>query len=397
MNLLFLLPAALANGQTTHLWISHQAVEELPEGALRSFLEAPANRAALDNGTMFPDGGYAVDHPYGEVAHWEPFQDRLKDWILSEFDSPMDPDAADAVAFYLGLASHGMADQVFDSLYMERSKQHDAAHGWADNQSLDTSSDIVWAALTGPQSPPTPWFPSVMVDLFESAGISVNAETLNLGQERLELAVNLVGNLSANPEGVETHAAHFPWGCGNLHSRSVPGAPYSEAKIIAAYWTDLWAELQGEVPALEVLSSFPKEGGRAHHRLATEVESRLTLVFNRSLLKADVASLAYALTGDSAVPDLEPWLFYRDDSHVVHLIPDQDWAQDSDFSLSLSPGLGATDGRVLETETVVNFSTKPLLDPVAGCTCSTASPKRFPVALGILLLGLALRRPKNDA
>jgi hypothetical protein len=392
MNLLFLLPAALANGQTTHLWITHEAIEELPAGELRSFLEKPAHRAALDNGTMFPDGGYATGHGYGEVAHWEPFQDRVRDWILEEFDDPMDPSAGDAVAFYLGLASHGMADQVFDALYMERSKQIDAAHGWASGESLDTSSDIVWASITGRQIPPDPWYPSAMVALFESAGVAVDEETISTGQTRLKLAVDLVGNLGTDPEGVKQHTEHFPWGCANLDNPSTPGAPYSEAKIVADYWLALWADLQGEAPELDLLTTFPKEGGRAHHQLASEVESRLSLVFNRSLLKTDVENLIYSLSGDAELPDLEPWLFYRDNSHVVHLIPDTDWSKDSDYTLQLSPGLVATDGRELTQEATVHFSTKPLLTPAAGCACSTATPKPFSKALVLILFGLVLRR-----
>ena len=123
-----LVGAALANGQTTHMWISHEALEVLPEGDLKSFLEKPEHVAALENGTMFPDGGYAVGHPYGETAHWEPFQGLYRDWILDNFDGPLDPQAGEYVAFYLGMASHGMADQVFDALYMERSKQKDAEY-----------------------------------------------------------------------------------------------------------------------------------------------------------------------------------------------------------------------------------------------------------------------------
>jgi len=395
MNLLFLLPAALANGQTTHMWISQEAIEVLPEGELRDFLSEPSHLAALKNGTMFPDGGYAVDHPYGETAHWEPFQGLFRDWILDNFEGPMDPEAGASVAFYLGMASHGMADQVFDSLYMERSKQMDAEQGWALGESLDTSSDIVWASITGKQTPPPAWYPPVLVSLFEEVGIEVSEETLTTGQNRLGLAIDLVGNLGTNPEGVQVHADLFPWGCANLHDRSVPGAPYSEAQIIADYWTALWNELKDESVPLEVLASFPSNGGMDHHRASEEVESRLTLVFNRSLLKSEVSEIQYAITSESETPELEPWLFYNNDSHVVHLIPQSDWSENSDYQLELTAGLTATDGRVLTENELVNFSTKPLLDPAdAECTCST-NPKAGSFHYAIGLIGLtALRRKR---
>ena len=74
LALLALHAPALANGQTSHLWITDAALERLPEGELKELLTREDLRPWLRNGTMFPDGGYAVDDGYGEIAHWEPFQ-----------------------------------------------------------------------------------------------------------------------------------------------------------------------------------------------------------------------------------------------------------------------------------------------------------------------------------
>ena len=140
-------------------------------------------------GTMFPDGGYAVDHGYGEAAHWEPFQDAYRDWIRENFSNLNSNDAAPHIAFYLGLASHGMADQVFDSMYMERSRVYDA-DGWANGAtSLDTAQDIVFAAQTTPQALPDMWISDHFPSLFEYIGIEVDMATMLNGQDRLELAV----------------------------------------------------------------------------------------------------------------------------------------------------------------------------------------------------------------
>ncbi|MBK9649614.1 MAG: hypothetical protein IPO67_31430 [Deltaproteobacteria bacterium] len=65
---------ALANGQTTHSWISVHALAHLPPGDLHDLLTREDLAPYLLNGTMFPDGGYAVGDDYGERAHWEPFQ-----------------------------------------------------------------------------------------------------------------------------------------------------------------------------------------------------------------------------------------------------------------------------------------------------------------------------------
>jgi len=129
--------------------------------------------------------------------------------------------------------------------------------------------------------------------------------------------------------------------------------------------------------------------------LASEVESRLSLVLNRSLLKTDVENLIYSLSGEAELPGLEPWLFYRDNSHVVHLTPDTDWSKDSDYTLELSPGLVATDGRKLETETVLNFSTKALLEPTAGCACTSTPLSPLRKGFHFVVLGLILKRRRS--
>jgi len=94
-----LVAPAHANGQTTHLWITWAAVDELEDGALKDLLSDEDNRTMLANGTMFPDGGYAVGHNYGEHAHWPPFQERFAEWILDNFDGAYDGEAAPYWAF----------------------------------------------------------------------------------------------------------------------------------------------------------------------------------------------------------------------------------------------------------------------------------------------------------
>ena len=79
MHLFFFLSAlapstAHANGQTTHVWITLEAVGHLDDGPLKELLSKPEVFDALVNGAMFPDGGYANGDHYGELAHWEPLQ-----------------------------------------------------------------------------------------------------------------------------------------------------------------------------------------------------------------------------------------------------------------------------------------------------------------------------------
>ena len=107
----------------------------------------------LIGGTIFPDGGYAAGHPYGETAHWEPFQHRYLAWIRDQYAPPWSSEARRHIAFLLGLSSHGMADQYFDSLYLERAEVYDVASDWQ-TSSVDEATDVLFVSKVGSQPVP---------------------------------------------------------------------------------------------------------------------------------------------------------------------------------------------------------------------------------------------------
>ena len=96
--------------------------------------------------------GYPIDDPYAEIAHWEPFQKAYLQWIKESFEPPYDQEALEHIAFLMGLASHGMADQTFDSMYMSRAKVYDADSDWT--RSMDEATDVAFIAQTHPQPVP---------------------------------------------------------------------------------------------------------------------------------------------------------------------------------------------------------------------------------------------------
>ena len=257
--MLLLLSVALGNGQTTHVWITRHGLEHLPDGELKQLLID--NERQLLNGTMFPDGGYAFSpqHPYAETAHWEPFQELYRDWITLEHGPPFDAEGEQHVAFLMGMASHGMADQIFDSLYMERSKVYDAGLGWTKGVSMDEATDVWWAHLTQPQEPPERWIPSeVFTELYEQVGIEATAEDMDDGQLLLGAALELVGVFSTSEEMLAGYQADYPWATQHLHDPvDMAGAPRCEGYLIALYWQDLWSRSHGQWgPRLQPRPSF---------------------------------------------------------------------------------------------------------------------------------------------
>ena len=407
LGLLFLSFAApaLANGQTTHSWISVHALAHLPPGDLHDLLTREDLAPYLLNGTMFPDGGYAVGDDYGERAHWEPFQAAYLEWIRTNHDAPYDDEGAQHVAFLMGLASHGLADQVFDAMYMERSKTHDAALGWAEGESMDEATDVVYAQLVGPREPPEEWFPgAVFVSLYaEAQGYTVSEETMSEGMFWLSVAIAGVGALSEQEEVVAEYQRQFPWASAHLTDSAVPGSPPCEGELVALYWQTLWDRLQGEDGFGErpYLGNAPADGTMGWPTTENHPDALVHVVVSRGLAPSSVGDTSVVVTDERGqdVP-VTVRVFYGEASHVLNIAPASGaWAAETDFTVDVPAGLQSFDGAILESAHRFGFSTRPPPEPTPepikeaprGCGGGGG-------ATGLVVFGLsALRRRARPA
>ena len=327
---------AAANGQSTHLWITDDARSHVPPGALADFLADPAIDKMLRNGTMFPDGGYPLNDPYAEIAHWEPFQTTYLDWIRANYAPPYTGEAAEHLAFFLGMASHGMADQTFDSLYGERVKLYDGAIG-----DFDTASDIIMMSHFEPMNAPSDWVPySVFDQLYDTVGYDVDPEVMMDGQNLLRIAVNSVAIFSQMPDQVAESSAPFPWGSQHMLDEDVPGAPPCEGEVVARYWRALWAIAHDQVLPGPVLQTIPADGAANHAIDSTSIESWVSVVFSRGLETGplDASSFHVVSMGGTEVP-ITIWHYYGQDAHIVHLRPQADLEPDTIYTVTVDPGI----------------------------------------------------------
>lgn len=386
---LLLAASAYANGQTSHVWITLHALELLPPGELHDFLNREDLRQMLLNGTMFPDGGYPQHDDYGEMAHWEPFQGDYREWIMAQGKAPYSEELAPHAAFYLGMASHGMADQVYDSLFMERAHQYDASSDWG-AYSMDEATDVHYAAAVGPLVPPEDWVPyDAFLSLYSEAGHPVSLGLLQNGQKLLRTAINYVGAVSQVPSTLDKYEQQFPWATTHQVSPSANGRPDVESEIIVRYWQVLWDRLQGTSPAVEpLLATFPEEDGRMEELDHSRVESRVSVVFPRGIDTNHLDTSLFSVKDQdgSAVP-CEVNVFYGYSSHVVHLKPQQDWQKNTDYTIQIAEGVPYFDGGTAGAS-VIHFTTRPPAakeeaDEPKGCSVSGVS------ALWLGLLALA--------
>ncbi len=388
---------AFANGLTTHVTISMDALELLPDGDLRDFMTRPELEDAIRNGTQFPDGGYAVDDGYGEIAHWEPFQQHVRDWILTEYDTPWDDDVSRLVAFNFGESSHGMADQVHDALYMERAKVYDIDSDW-ESVSMDQAADVALSAGRGGQPTPGRYLPTdVLVPRFSEIGHEVTADTLESGQLATNVAVLWVAGAGQNPAAVEEWHDQFPWASEHILDREVPGNPWDEAIVVSRYWQVLWAEMNPESAAAAaiaaefepVMYTFPRDGALGHVKDSTKVEARVTVVFSRGLVSGLLSPQFFVVEDrEGNTVEVGTWLFYGDGSHVVHLVPARDWLPEMEYTVTVRPGVAFIDGTTSTASFTFGFSTREPVDAVPAGS-GEANPECGCVSTGTGLSGVA--------
>ncbi len=383
---------AQANGQVSHLWISERAIELLPAGDLKALLEDPAHEDMWRNGSMFPDGGYAVGDGYGELAHWEPFHNAYLAWIRAEHGAPpYSGEAAEHAAFLLGMVSHGMADQVYDSLYMQRAHQEDAASDWG--ESMDEATDVAMAWEVGAVAHGELWLPDELMAqlMLEVHGHQVDPGTIRMGQAMVRLVPVWAAGVLEQPEVLEAYLAQFPWACSHQVDPFVWGNPPDEAEVVARYWQHLWGRLQGEDLAIgPVLATFPHDGTRGWETDAELVTSRVSTITAWSLRGDEVPGIDLQLTtptGEQAA--IDRWVYY---ANVIHAEPSEALAPSTAYTVSVPADLPFSAAEAPSTSPAFEyaFETGPsFMEQPGGCS---SAPARGRLAWLALLALLGLRR-----
>jgi hypothetical protein len=401
---------AAGNGGNSHTWITFHAIDHLPDGHLKELLSRPEMRTMLVNGAVFPDGGYVVDDDYGEMSHWEPFVEAYIRWIRDTQDHPFNQgEAGEHVAFLMGLASHGMADQVFDSTFMDAARIHDAA-GWSEEllDSFDTATDVILVAETGVNYLDTlPWVPADDLSALyaDAFGYEVSPGVLDSTQELLHrFVLNYAVSSAADPADVMRYTEQYPWAAANLMEPSVVGSPPCEGEVVADYLLAIWDRLH-EVSGTQnhVIATYPRDGAAGHPTDYSLVESQVVIVFGSGIYEDQLAG-HFTIT-DSTGKSYELSIgtqWGADEANLVKLRPLEDWAEDETFTVTMLPGLTTNDGFTLEAWSFT-FSTggaagdDPTSDPTphegepdlgeapGGC-CSTGGGGGGSIVLALLVL-----------
>lgn len=258
-------PKAYANGAYSHAHISQLAQGFLPPGELRDLFDNADNIVAFENGSFFPDSGYAVGHPYGEFAHWARFRLAFLDYLRVTYDGDYSsPIAQQEVSFFLGFCSHGLADQSYDTTILARSFEVDGPEPgdfpvdqYAD-YFITIDQDIVFGIDgMGP-------FPALAQVLSESMGMPVEASVPMDGMA----IMSAVAMIQGSPDVVrgdlyERAWSEYPWLGTHIYNDDAMGSLPWLGALVAEQWQVLWRRLHNtdDINADILLRTVPEDGG----------------------------------------------------------------------------------------------------------------------------------------
>ncbi len=358
--LLLLLPAlACAHGINGHVHVTGWAIESLPPGDLKDFFSDPELFDAALIGAAFPDSGYAIDDGYGEIAHWEPFTESHVADLTERFGPDFEGlDARKQMAFLMGVASHGLQDELFDSIFLHQV----AAHDGGGQDEADPGTDAFLHTDGHLRFRPPQWAPyEDLVRLYaEAHGHEVSAQTMSTGLTRVKLIV-IDGVDALYPRLDEMYRPLIPWTAAHYMNIEIPGSITSEIAPTARYLEALWARLHGDWP-VSAAQTHPYPAPERRLLGLEGVDAWVTVVFGAGARLGSLNAERVHLDGPDGPVAFElrhtRWSGRPEDwTRLVQLRPSEALAPDTEYRVRLSPGIEFVDGRSSEAEWSYAFRT----------------------------------------
>jgi hypothetical protein len=261
---------AAGAGIVTHAWMADDARAHVGDARLRALLGA--HRDQLRSGAAYPDSGYVMSRTpggdYGEEAHWQRFVQAYADRLRARRDCgdlhAADGPCAPEVAHLMGVAAHGMGDEVWDWLYEPVAADHDERYvlpALSDGTGTEFPMDMIAVLRHHRPTGPVPLLPSVPDLLAAYAAV---------GRSDVKGPPNVAGNafstsqLGAEAKLAVAHGAKvavaMPWT--STHMVVAPGGVTFAAKAIAGYYDTVWSRLLGTTVATRVSETYPADGER---------------------------------------------------------------------------------------------------------------------------------------
>jgi hypothetical protein len=220
------------------MWMADQALDYLEDQDLKDLMIRERN--AYRYGSIFPDTGYSINHPYGEIAHWDGFMNAYHRVVQQECADLVTSSCRSLYAHYLGSVSHSLADINFDGKFIPQAARVDyggdidRAQRW-----IDIGLDMVALMAHGRGLVQPLWhLPAHMIAkvFAQIPDTNVTADDLRRGARRHRLG--MVGEPLAATVTYHYYKAHLRWASQNMVDAG--GGIKDTAHKIAQVWEILW-------------------------------------------------------------------------------------------------------------------------------------------------------------
>jgi len=354
-----------------HIHVTGWAVENMPDDALRAMLLEPEVFNALLFGATFTDTGYATDdaasRAYSEHTHWEPFVQDYVEWIRVNDPPPWTTlESKKRVAFLLGCASHGLQDELFDSLFLYQITEHDGAG----QEESDPGTDG-FLALDGHlrfvprEDVPLPLLLELYGGLDEEITESVIAESVGLVTD---VYINDTLGLAIAENLGEQYADVLPWTREHYLDAELPGSLRAEVYPTMRYQQAIWARLHEGLAADDAaVFAHPEEPRRLLTADASATSSWVSVVFGVGVRYADDL-LELVDAAGAVVPSVQANSRWGPEfTRVVRLSPEADLVPGAWYTARLRAGVETIDGQVSAAPWELRFQVE--CDPASADAC----------------------------
>ncbi len=367
--------AANAHGINGHVWVTNQAVEYLTDCELINFFSEKEVHNAVQIASAFPDSGYAAKHRYGETAHWEPFTETYIQYLRAKGDDFLSTsEGKKQMAFLMGLSSHGMEDEIFDSIFLLKAAEADTYKG--DTQEiLDPATDFMLVSDGHTKLCPDVYFPgSDLVSVLTSPAIGVPVAQENI-ERGMFIVKTLVINLTKTKIRLDTYYRDkLPWARDHYFNADTPGSIAFEPFVVTHYLRALWNRLHGKFLEEDILIySVPAPGQRLLSVNHKSVDSWITLFFGYGILDDTINSENVKLLdskGKNIPADIKPnrWGGSKGSySRLLQVRPKEDLQPDSEYTVTLSRNMKLITGENMPHKIVFRFKSPCGAESTASC------------------------------
>ncbi|MEC7985404.1 MAG: hypothetical protein VX278_09585 [Myxococcota bacterium] len=349
-------PTAYAHGIWGHIHVTGWAIENLPPGELRDFYADPEVFNAALFGSAFTDSGLfplagslaEKSEEYAEHTHWEPFVTKFIEWIQINDPPPWNtPASRKRVAFLMGAASHGLQDEIFDSLFLHQTEENDEQ-----GQSVvDPASDGFLAADGHIRFYPEPYIPmDALLILYQDLHHEITEDVI---QTSVDMMIGLYINPDTGPDvamslGLQ-HEENLPWTRTHYLDPTVPGSLRSEIIPTMRYMEAIWKRLHQEFEAQDlVIATFPERPRRLRSEEHQKTDSWVSFMFGAGV-NIETLSARWTDTQGQDVPfSLRGTRWGQQWTRIVRLQPAVDLHRGGWYHITLSQGAQSNAGVVSE-------------------------------------------------